>query len=146
MVVDFVRSDDGTRIAYEVSGSGPLLIIVNGALSTRGAGVELSGLLGLLKGRDAAIAPRWRPEILVRSRRPAESRPRINLRGPPLPERRVCVRLPRLRRAPAVGVVSSSASEGPLLHQPIPLLSGGAAKVRNQHRSPHRGHRLLLAT
>ncbi len=45
MVVDFVRSDDGTRIAYEVSGSGPLLIIVNGALSTRGAGVELSGLL-----------------------------------------------------------------------------------------------------
>lgn len=45
MAVDFVRSDDGTRIAFEVAGSGPLLIVVNGALSTRGAGVELSALL-----------------------------------------------------------------------------------------------------
>jgi pimeloyl-ACP methyl ester carboxylesterase len=45
MTVEFVRSDDGTRIAYEVSGSGPLLIVVNGALSTRGAGEELAGLL-----------------------------------------------------------------------------------------------------
>src|SRR3954468_11658236 len=45
MALNFVRSDDGTRIAFEVAGSGPLLIFVNGALSTRGAGVELSALL-----------------------------------------------------------------------------------------------------
>lgn len=38
MPVETVRSDDGTKIAYEREGSGPLLIIVDGALTTRWSG------------------------------------------------------------------------------------------------------------
>ena len=38
MPVEMVRSDDGTKIAYEREGNGPLLIIVDGALTTRWSG------------------------------------------------------------------------------------------------------------
>ena len=34
----FVTSADGTRIAYEVSGSGPALVLVDGALCQRNMG------------------------------------------------------------------------------------------------------------
>jgi pimeloyl-ACP methyl ester carboxylesterase len=40
-----VRSHDGTRIAYETSGTGPALVLVNGALSERSAFVPLRPLL-----------------------------------------------------------------------------------------------------
>src|SRR5688572_14985380 len=40
-----VASRDGTMIAYEVLGSGPPVILVNGALADRKAGAELAGLL-----------------------------------------------------------------------------------------------------
>ena len=40
-----VTSADGVQIAYEHSGSGPALIIVNGALSTRETGAPLAPLL-----------------------------------------------------------------------------------------------------
>jgi pimeloyl-ACP methyl ester carboxylesterase len=40
-----VASRDGTMIAYEVLGSGPPVILVNGALAGREAGAELAGLL-----------------------------------------------------------------------------------------------------
>jgi pimeloyl-ACP methyl ester carboxylesterase len=40
-----VTSSDGVTIAYEGSGSGPALVIVNGALSTRAAGAPLAPLL-----------------------------------------------------------------------------------------------------
>jgi pimeloyl-ACP methyl ester carboxylesterase len=40
-----VTSADGTVIAYEQQGAGPALIIVDGALSTRGGKAELRGLL-----------------------------------------------------------------------------------------------------
>jgi pimeloyl-ACP methyl ester carboxylesterase len=40
-----VTSADGTVIAYEQQGSGPALIIVDGAMSTRGAKAELRALL-----------------------------------------------------------------------------------------------------
>jgi len=40
-----VTSWDGTRIAYDVSGKGPALIVVGGALSDRRGGAELAQLL-----------------------------------------------------------------------------------------------------
>jgi pimeloyl-ACP methyl ester carboxylesterase len=40
-----VTSRDGTTIAYDHSGEGPALIIVNGASATRGADASLAGLL-----------------------------------------------------------------------------------------------------
>jgi hypothetical protein len=40
-----VKSADGTVIAYEQQGSGPALIIVDGALSTRDGKAELRGML-----------------------------------------------------------------------------------------------------
>jgi len=40
-----VTSRDGTAIAYDKQGSGPALVIVNGALTTRHAGAELVELL-----------------------------------------------------------------------------------------------------
>lgn len=40
-----VRSSDGTSIAYDRSGEGPALILVNGALSVRSAGGPLAALL-----------------------------------------------------------------------------------------------------
>jgi pimeloyl-ACP methyl ester carboxylesterase len=43
--MESVTSPDGVTIAYERSGSGPPLIIVNGALSTRAAGAPLAPLL-----------------------------------------------------------------------------------------------------
>jgi pimeloyl-ACP methyl ester carboxylesterase len=43
--VQRVSSRDGTRIAYEKFGSGPALIIVNGALAARDGGTELAQLL-----------------------------------------------------------------------------------------------------
>ena len=43
--MEFVNSADGVRIAYERSGTGPALVIVNGALSTREAGAPLAPLL-----------------------------------------------------------------------------------------------------
>jgi pimeloyl-ACP methyl ester carboxylesterase len=43
--MDTVTSADGVTIAYERSGSGPALVIVNGALSTREAGAPLAPLL-----------------------------------------------------------------------------------------------------
>jgi pimeloyl-ACP methyl ester carboxylesterase len=43
--MDTVTSADGVTIAYERSGSGPALVIVNGALSTRETGAALAPLL-----------------------------------------------------------------------------------------------------
>jgi pimeloyl-ACP methyl ester carboxylesterase len=43
--MDTVSSADGVTIAYERSGGGPALVIVNGALSTRQAGASLDPLL-----------------------------------------------------------------------------------------------------
>jgi len=43
--METLHSRDGTRIAYEVSGSGPALVLVNGALSERGAFTRLRPLL-----------------------------------------------------------------------------------------------------
>jgi pimeloyl-ACP methyl ester carboxylesterase len=43
--MDTVTSADGVVIAYERSGSGPALVVVNGALSTRQAGAPLAPLL-----------------------------------------------------------------------------------------------------
>ena len=40
-----VTSRDGTAIVYDKQGTGPALVIVNGALTTRGSGAELVGLL-----------------------------------------------------------------------------------------------------
>jgi pimeloyl-ACP methyl ester carboxylesterase len=45
-VPDTVTSADGVTIAYERSGSGPPLVIVNGALSTKESGAPLAPLLG----------------------------------------------------------------------------------------------------
>jgi pimeloyl-ACP methyl ester carboxylesterase len=45
MVMDTVTSADGVTLAYERSGSGPALVIVNGALSTKEAGAPLAPLL-----------------------------------------------------------------------------------------------------
>jgi pimeloyl-ACP methyl ester carboxylesterase len=44
-ILNTVTSPDGVTIAYERSGSGPALVIVNGALSTRAAGAPLGPLL-----------------------------------------------------------------------------------------------------
>ncbi|MFD9698051.1 alpha/beta fold hydrolase [Lentzea sp. NPDC059081] len=46
-MTEFVTSVDGTRVAYTVIGTGPALVIVNGALCYRKSGpsTELSGLL-----------------------------------------------------------------------------------------------------
>lgn len=43
--MQFVTSQDGTRIAYDKVGKGPALIIVNGALAARSGGSELAQLL-----------------------------------------------------------------------------------------------------
>lgn len=43
--MDTVCSRDGTRIAYEVSGTGPALVLVNGALAERSAYARLRPLL-----------------------------------------------------------------------------------------------------
>ena len=44
-ISESVFSRDGTRIAFEKSGAGPALVLVNGALSDRSAGVPLRPLL-----------------------------------------------------------------------------------------------------
>lgn len=44
-VVQTVTSRDGTRIAFDKTGTGPALLIVNGALADKSAGVELAKLL-----------------------------------------------------------------------------------------------------
>src|SRR4029453_5171967 len=48
VVMSHVESNDGTRIAYERSGSGPALIVVDGALCSRafGPSSKLAPLLG----------------------------------------------------------------------------------------------------
>lgn len=43
--MQFVTSQDGTRIAYDKSGKGPAVIVVNGALATRADSSELAQLL-----------------------------------------------------------------------------------------------------
>ena len=43
--MDTVTSTDGVTLAYERSGSGPALVVVNGALSTRETGAPLAPLL-----------------------------------------------------------------------------------------------------
>lgn len=43
--MQLATSRDGTRIAYDKSGKGPAVILVNGALATRSSGSELAGLL-----------------------------------------------------------------------------------------------------
>lgn len=43
--MEFVNSADGVQIAYERSGRGPALVVVNGALSTKEAGAPLAPLL-----------------------------------------------------------------------------------------------------
>jgi pimeloyl-ACP methyl ester carboxylesterase len=42
LTTQFVTSKDGTRIAYETAGSGPTLLIVNGAMGYRGLGFAKS--------------------------------------------------------------------------------------------------------
>jgi pimeloyl-ACP methyl ester carboxylesterase len=49
----YATSADGTRIAYETAGSGPLLVIVGGAFSTRADARELADALS---GRFTAVA------------------------------------------------------------------------------------------
>lgn len=44
-MIDTVSSPDGVTIAYERSGNGPALVIVNGALSTKESGAALAPLL-----------------------------------------------------------------------------------------------------
>ena len=39
--MDFIQSSDGTRIAYEQAGTGPLLIVVGGAFNDRTVGIPL---------------------------------------------------------------------------------------------------------
>ena len=48
----YATSADGTRIAYETAGSGPLLVIVGGAFSTRADAKELADALS---GRFTAV-------------------------------------------------------------------------------------------
>ncbi|MBV9946101.1 MAG: hypothetical protein JOZ69_04550 [Myxococcales bacterium] len=43
--MDTVQSADGTRIAFEVSGKGPALVLVYGALADRSAAGPLRALL-----------------------------------------------------------------------------------------------------
>jgi pimeloyl-ACP methyl ester carboxylesterase len=43
--VEFARSQDGTRIAFERQGNGPALIVVSGALAERNGGKPLAGKL-----------------------------------------------------------------------------------------------------
>jgi pimeloyl-ACP methyl ester carboxylesterase len=43
--MQFVTSADGTRIAYDAEGSGPAVVIVNGAMTTRASGKELAAAL-----------------------------------------------------------------------------------------------------
>src|SRR5687768_17698143 len=43
--VQYVRSEDGTRIAFEKAGKGPALVVVGGALSDRSGGKPLVGKL-----------------------------------------------------------------------------------------------------
>lgn len=43
--MDTVHSKDGTRIAYETTGSGPVLVCVGGALNDRGSAAPLAELL-----------------------------------------------------------------------------------------------------
>src|ERR1700710_2658842 len=42
---EFVKSSDGTTIAYDVAGSGPALVLTGGAFNTRHSPGELVGLL-----------------------------------------------------------------------------------------------------
>jgi pimeloyl-ACP methyl ester carboxylesterase len=44
-MTDFVKSADGTSIAYDVAGSGPALVLTGGAFNTRHSPGELVGLL-----------------------------------------------------------------------------------------------------
>ena len=43
--METVRSADGTAIAYDQAGHGPLLIIVDGAMTTRTSKSQLADLL-----------------------------------------------------------------------------------------------------
>lgn len=43
--METVKSNDGTSIAYDRLGEGPVVILVDGALSTRGSKADLAGLL-----------------------------------------------------------------------------------------------------
>jgi pimeloyl-ACP methyl ester carboxylesterase len=43
--MDTVRSPDGTKIAFDAHGAGPLIILVDGALTVRSSGSELARLL-----------------------------------------------------------------------------------------------------
>ena len=45
-MLETVTSPDGVTIAFERSGSGPALVIVNGALSTRATGGPLAAAAG----------------------------------------------------------------------------------------------------
>jgi hypothetical protein len=44
-VPEFVKSADGTSIAYDVVGTGPSLVITGGAFNTRKSPGDLIGLL-----------------------------------------------------------------------------------------------------
>ncbi|ABX07928.1 alpha/beta hydrolase fold (plasmid) [Herpetosiphon aurantiacus DSM 785] len=41
VMMDFIQSSDGTRIAYEQAGTGPLLIVLGGAFNDRTVGIPL---------------------------------------------------------------------------------------------------------
>ena len=58
-VTEFAVSKDGTRIAFERAGSGPLLVLVDGALCFRAFGParEISAQLGALADPTGPVAP-----------------------------------------------------------------------------------------
>ena len=65
-ILNTVTSRDGVTIAYERSGSGPALVIVNGALSTRAAGAPAGpGTASEIAGELAALAADGRRDEAV---------------------------------------------------------------------------------
>jgi hypothetical protein len=56
-VAERIRSADGCEIAYEASGTGPALVIVNGAFGTRGTGAAVAAALESLADVGEALAP-----------------------------------------------------------------------------------------
>jgi hypothetical protein len=68
-VPEFVKSADGTSIAYDVVGTGPSLVITGGAFNTRKSPGDLIGLLashltGLHLGPPRARRQRQHPSML----------------------------------------------------------------------------------
>ena len=56
MNIEKVKSRDGTMIAFEIAGQGPLLILVGGALCDRKARASGTPLAGLLASRFTVLS------------------------------------------------------------------------------------------